>query len=143
MKRLEDWPEKLFSFLAERANTPFEWGKQDCCLFVCDATLMMTGIDLAADFRGSYSDALSAARAVKEYAGAGVEALAEKMAAAHGIQEIPPAYAQRGDVVLFDTTEYGETLGIVGMMGFEIVSTGICGLRYLPIAEALRAWRIG
>jgi hypothetical protein len=143
MKRHEDWPERLGMFLAERKDMPFEWGSQDCCLFVCDAVLAMTGTDLAADFRGTYTDALCAARAIKAYAGAGVEALAEKMAGANGIQEIPPEFAQRGDVVLFDTTEYGETLGIVGMMGYEIVSTGELGARYTPTAEGIRAWRIG
>jgi hypothetical protein len=41
--------------LLEHQSDSFSYGRWDCCLFVCDAIRVMTGIDLAADYRGAYS----------------------------------------------------------------------------------------
>src|SRR5258708_4686376 len=60
MKRLEDWVVRLEAFIKERTAQPFKWGSQDCCLFAADAIEAITGVDLAADFRGKYSGAETA-----------------------------------------------------------------------------------
>lgn len=147
MQRVQDWPERLARYLAARAYSPFVWGQHDCCLFACDAVQAMTGVDLAADFRGKYSDAISALRAVKEFAGAGVGALAAKIAEQHGIPEISTRLAQRGDVVLLNVLGDGfsrqETLGLVDLSGNLVVSVGELCLQHVPMADAIAAWRIG
>ena len=53
--RKPDWQALLDAFLAEHQFDSFQYGRWDCCLFVCDAILAMTGVDPAAAYRGTYS----------------------------------------------------------------------------------------
>jgi hypothetical protein len=110
-------------------------------MFACDAVKGMTGVDLAADFRGKYSNMVSAFRTVKDFAGGGIADLVEKIAKENGIDEINPKLAQRGDVVLIAGT-YGDTLAIVGMDGKSVYAVGNDGWKRWPISTALKAWRI-
>ena len=150
LKRHEDWPTRLDQFLAERREQPFIWGRHDCCLFASDAIHAMTGTDVAADFP-PYDTALGARKALKEYAGASsVAELADWIAELYGIREIPPSFAQRGDVVLLNRdrlggelpTPAGQTLGIVALDGEEIWAPGEFRLVSVPLEVAERAWRI-
>jgi hypothetical protein len=140
LRRAESWPEFLAAFIEARKCRAFEWGAHDCALFACDAVLEMTGVDLAEDFRGQYSDAVSALRVIRRTA-LGVGELAENLAANFGIAEVPPALARRGDIVLFDG-EHGETLGIVALDGCHVLAPAEDGLDTRPLAIATRAWRI-
>jgi hypothetical protein len=73
----------------------------------------------------------------------GIGRLAESIALEHGIPEIPPLRARRGDVCLFDTGQ-GETLGIC--RGNIVLAPGKDGLVGHPVSkllESLRAWEIG
>lgn len=147
MKSHHYWPERLADFIARRQEMPFAWGLNDCCLFACDAVLEMSGHDLAIDFRGKYGSALSAVRAMRDFAGMDVEsahlvgALADKIAEQHSIQDIPVLMAQRGDVVLL-MAQRGESLGIVGIRGDRAVAPGVEGLESVPLSQCLKAWRI-
>ncbi|HZP31886.1 MAG TPA: hypothetical protein VFB23_00890 [Candidatus Acidoferrales bacterium] len=147
MKRFEDWPTRLDEFIDSRRNAPFAWGSNDCCLFACDAVLAMTGEDLAADFRGKYSDARGAIHVLRDFLkGIGddaplIEALAVHIARIREIKEIAPRFAQRGDVVLFEDA-HGETLGLVSLAGDDILAPGESELVRIPISSVLRAWRI-
>lgn len=138
--RRQDWPSRLFAFIEERRHAPFEWGRQDCCLFVCDGILTITGLDPAAKiYRGKYHDKLGAARLLKKHGG--VEAVAEKVCAELGFVELPhPALAQRGDVAVLDTTEHGPALGLC--VGAQLAAAGPDGLTFSPLGAARRAWRI-
>jgi len=166
---LPNWPTLLHKFLAERMNTPFVWGKHDCCLFACDAVLAMTGEDLAGDFRGKYDSALSAVRTMQAFTAENAESaekitrlldlsrqavdypitksgdlvglVADRIAQNHGIKEIPPLMAQRGDVALVLAAR-GESLGIVSLRGDSVLSPGEKGLIALPLKMALKVWRI-
>ncbi|HEY2361215.1 MAG TPA: hypothetical protein VGK36_08875 [Candidatus Angelobacter sp.] len=146
------WQELLHNYLLRRQNEAFAWGSMDCCLFACDAIHELTGVDLAADFRGSdfrgkYNSALSAARAMKSFVGQGtqarnlVEDVAVKIAAQNGIQEVPVLMAQRGDVLLLDSP-LGKSLGILGLRGTHVHTTGPDGVVDVPLHECERAWRI-
>ena len=137
--RDERWPERLASFIEERRHAPFAWGSNDCSLFACDAMLAMTGIDIAAEFRGKYSDELGALRCLKDHAGGALEATAEKIAAQFGLLEIPPLHAQRGDVAIIPTTN-GPALGVV--IGEDIVAAGPSGVAFFSLRDVQRAWRI-
>lgn len=60
----------LFSSLKrEWRSIPFEWGKSDCILSVCDYVLGQTGIDPAAPWRGSYDSEAGAQKIVSYYGG--------------------------------------------------------------------------
>lgn len=145
--RKEDWPEILAEFFALRSvqdlpSATFAWGTHDCALFVCDAVRAMTAVDLAADFRFKYSSERGALRVMQTFAGGGLAELADKMAAQHGLAEVPQLMAQRGDIVLV-TSESGEpALGIVSMNGWDIFVVGKQGLVTRPLDAAVKAWRI-
>jgi hypothetical protein len=149
------WQDILHSYLLRRQNEPFSWGSMDCCLFACDAVLEMTGVDLAADFRGKYDSLLTAVKAMKRFVADAdedveepndgesdlVEAVAVTIALQHGIEEVPPLMAQRGDVVLLDSP-LGKGLGILGLRGTHVHSAGPDGVVDVPLQECSRAWRI-
>lgn len=131
--RYEDWPARLNAFLAD--EQPFEWGRRDCTLFAADAVLCITGIDPAKPWRGRYKTAIGAARIQKAHGG-----LAELVAQA-GLEEVRPTMAQRGDVVLIQSTD-GPTLAVVNLSG-NVSGQGQSGVTVYPIKEATRAWRVG
>jgi hypothetical protein len=54
--RFPDWTERLEPVLEAQSLRAFAYGNWDCCLFVADAALAMTGFDPAADYRGAYGD---------------------------------------------------------------------------------------
>jgi hypothetical protein len=141
-KRLRNWPKLLAAHLKASAGRPFAWGAVDCGLAAADAIQAMTGKDPAAELRGRYSTADGATEALLAFAGGGIEAAAEKIAAQQGWSEIPIKFAGRGDLVLFDSQD-GATLGIVGMDGIHAHSTGPKGAVRIPILGCCRrAWRV-
>lgn len=107
--RPEDWPTRLYDFLEEVREQPFAWGSRDCALTACDWIKALTGIDPAADLRGTYSTALGAARVMKERGG--LEQIARDACAMHRWPEVRPAFARRGDITLYDT-DSGPALGV-------------------------------
>ena len=98
----------------------------------------MTGTDIAAEFRGKYSDEATAAAVIKAYAGGGLEELTVKVAVAHGMKEVSPKLAQRGDLVLFETA-LGATLGIVHLNGQRACSVGLKGIVWVCTLNCKRA----
>jgi hypothetical protein len=142
MQRKQDWPKRLDDALMKHAQTPFELGTHDCLLAVCNAIEGMTGVDPGATYRGQYTTELGFMRLVKERGYTSLEHLVETLTAEHAMREIKPAFAQRGDVVLFDA-EAGPAFGIVHLNGVESVCVGPDGLRRVPTLTARRAWRVG
>lgn len=130
-QRHRDWQSRLQACLAERRARPFAWGSHDCCLFVCDAVLSMTGHDPAADVRG-YRTERQAVRLVKQLGG--MRAIG---AARFGV-EIVPALAQTGDVALIEL-DGRESLALCG--GGHWIAPGLDQLEVLPITTAVTAWR--
>ena len=140
MQRHPSWPACLDAYFQAHRQTPFQYGRFDCCLMVADAVLAMTGTDLAAAFRGRYESATAAGRAVKECCGSiSIAMLAAKIAAENGMPEIEPLRAGRGDMVLLRRPR---SLGVVATNGREIVVAGRNGLQSAPLTDCLRAWRI-
>jgi hypothetical protein len=150
---IHTWQDALHKFIVRVHKQKFAWGSMDCCLFACDAVREMTAVDLAHDFRvngvrGKYDSLTSAVRAMREFVGDQnadihtlVEIVAENIAAKHSIDEVDLMKAQRGDVVLFDSP-MGKALGIVGLRGTHVHTTGSDGLIEVPLRKCLRAWRI-
>ena len=140
IRRFEDWPARLGDALAAAGDRPFEYGKHDCCLAVCDVVLAFTGADLAADFRG-YKGAAAARRILKRHGG--VVGIATAIAKRHRIPEVHPGLAQRGDVVIVDK-DGDKALGIVDPTGSRVVAAARAGGWVTrPVAGIKRAWRIG
>ena len=75
-------------------------------MWTADVVMAMSvdGIDLAAPYRGTYSDAAGAADVIAEATGGGtLEDLMVMIAAQYTLPEVEPAFAWRGDIALFDT----------------------------------------
>lgn len=139
MPRKSNWPAALSLFLQEKATVPFQWGENDCCLFTCDWLAILTGHypEPAAELRGTYSDALGAARVLQPRGG--VEQIAADYCASQHWSDVPPAFAQRGDIVLFDGP-HGPSLGVC--IGCYFCGPGPEGVGQQPMSAARRAWRV-
>ena len=141
MQRFADWPARLDSFLQSRRATAFTYGAHDCCLFVADAIVVMTGIDFAAEFRNRYRTRFGALRRLREKcAGGTVDAIAGQVFAAHGVAEIRPGYAQRGDVVAIRQRD-DMVLGLIMLNGWPVVADDP-GWAMSSRAHAVRAWKV-
>ncbi len=144
LNKPDHWRERHFhTFPLERARDPFEWGTNDCCLFPANAIQAITGVDIAADFRGKYADEASAFALIQSITGGlTVADAAAYCAAKHGLVEnAHPLMAQRGDLVVMKS---GDTLicGIVHLNGRHVVTVATSGLVRLPITTVVRSWRI-
>ena len=139
--RRHDWPERLDAYLAQTSAQAFAWGVNDCALFACAAIEAMTGVDPAAELRGRYNTRAGALRVLRTEGG-GLDVVAGNLAAQHGFEEIKPALAQRGDLVLLDT-EDGPALAIVGHDGMNAVCAGPQGMTRVPVLSCRRAWAVG
>lgn len=136
IRRREDWPEQLLTFVRSREHTPFAWGGNDCALFAADAALAMTDHDFAAPFRGRYKTGLGAMKALRSN---GAEDLAGYLTHALGAAVVP-GLARRGDVVLFEAVG-GPALGVV--VGSTAAAAGRDGVTWVPATHWQQAWRVG
>jgi hypothetical protein len=144
--RSDDWHTRLGDHIRAASGRSFVWGLFDCCTFACDGILAMTGIDPMAALRGKYSTAIGAARALKGFAGGGLDEAAEHIAGLLHAPEIPVLRATRGDCVVADvTTPEGlraPALGLVAMNGRQALFAGPVGLTVIPLRDCRRAWRV-
>jgi hypothetical protein len=143
LTRHGNWQSLLQKHLESRRNEPFAWGTNDCSIFVADAILAHTGVDIAAEFRGKYTDAASAKEVIHTITGGfTVEDAAVFVAKQHGMKELPSVlYAQRGDMVILDT-ELGPAVGIVHLSGQHAIFTAQDGLHKVAVSKTRRAWRV-
>ena len=145
IKRFPDWPERLNLFVESRQSQRARWGVQDCALFACDAVIEMTGVDLAADFRGAYESAKTAREQLRMYVGGStLRDATEWIATEHGISRVPPAFAQRGDVALIsmDNSWFKGALALV-MIGHVLVPAKPRGLERVPLSRITQVWAVG
>ena len=132
MSRNADWVDQMFATIEAHADLPFEWGVNDCCIFVARVIDAMTGSVIEADLSAEYSD----------------EETALAFIASHGSLEAAvsvflgdpvPGMAMRGDAVLLDGGD-GPAMGI--MLGDVIAAMGPNGFVYVPRGEALMRWAV-
>lgn len=139
--RLPDWQSRLSLVIKDHQKDSFEWGRNDCCLFICNAIEAMTGIDPATPFfRGNYHSKEEGYALIAEFCGGGIEKMVEKMAETHGYVEVHPNFAQRGDVGLYIDRDAGPTLAL--SLGTQWAFLKESGLGYLPRASVTRVWRV-
>lgn len=144
LTRVKHWDTvALHAFLLERVHQPFEWGKNDCALFAADAVLAMTGTDIAAEFRGKYTDEASAFALIKTVTGGTTVAdAAVYCAKQHALPEWDaPRRAQRGDLVVI---ENGGRLiaGVVHLNGRSVATMSERGVVLLSILNVIRSWHV-
>ena len=147
--RARTWEHVEFDgFLRDHFHKPFVWGENDCCLFAANGVLAITGVDIAADFRGKYTDLPSALRAIHDIAGGTDVADAISWCAAkYELVEWArdgkplPLMARRGDLVAVRND--GNTIaGLVELSGRWVAAMGEDGILYLPLTDIVRAWHV-
>lgn len=148
-RRHDGWQSLSHKHYIGSRHTPFAWGTHDCCTTVCDHIEAITGVDVYAEFRGTYTDAASAVASIHKITGGStVEDAANYVTAKFSIPELlSPLFAQRADVVLYDHPIEGgktePTLGIVDLTGQYALFTGETGRLRIQLSKCRRAWRIG
>lgn len=142
MTRSAAWQADLSAFLELNQYRKFQYGEWDCCLFVCDAVQVMTGVDLAEWFRGTYCDRQSAIARMREFCGkASLLSVVRDIARAHEMTACKVLQARRGDVVLVKRASR-VSLGMVAMNGKDVIVASRKGLWRMHMSEALRAWHV-
>lgn len=81
----------ISSYIRDNADTPFEWGKFDCCIFTSHIINLQTEIDLYQPYAGKYHDEKSALAALKSIGS--IESQMDKH-----FDRINPDLARRGDI---------------------------------------------
>lgn len=125
---------KLNQFLRERADVPFAWGVNDCCIFAADWVLACTGRDPMVVIRG-YINETDAADLIGR--GGGIKRMTTDTL---GAPAPTVTTAQRGDVVLFESGD-GPALGVCIGDKFAAVRP-VGGVGYFAMRHALTAWRV-
>lgn len=128
--RIEGWESKLNQVISETGA--FEWGTNDCCMFVVRVAQALTGKDHGKPYRGYKTAKGAASRLLKH---GGVEGIATKEFG----EPKRPLLAKRGDIVSFKNN--GEiVLGIC--VGDKIAAVSEAGLIVLSMREAINAWSV-
>lgn len=135
--RLAGWPEALVAAIEAARHRPFAWGEHDCAIMAADVVRAITGRDWYEDWRGTYATEEALAARVEPFGG--VEGALASVMAAFGAQEIDPAFAQRGDVVLVHIGNE-EMVGIA--LDDRVAVAGLDGLGFAPRRMARRAWAV-
>jgi len=136
MYRKPDWEARLAAYLEPLRLRTFAWGRHDCCTFAAGAVEAMTEVDPIPEFRGRYSSARGAARALKRL---GRGTLAATLDAK--FEAVPASLAQRGDIVMSDGLLgicWGTVLFAVGREGDR---EGLVRIDRRNWVEP-RAWRV-
>jgi hypothetical protein len=140
--RKANWQSEFDWLITSSRNRAFEWGKWDCCLFVADAILAVTGDDLAAGLRGSYSSLGEARWLLRaRYGSASIERSVARLFSIAGIPGITPGFAMRGDPVIARSGRDFQ-IGLVALNGGIIINSETKGLTSVPRSLVTRAWHI-
>lgn len=138
--RLPDWRSRLTVHLQTVARNPFDYGQHDCALFTASCVEAMTGVDLAARYRGLYRSLKGGLKLLSSEGFNSPLAIVQ----AHFAQ-VPTAFAQVGDImVLHDeagSAAYGvDALGIDVGERIAVLRLGELGMA--PRAAAIAAYRV-
>ena len=136
--RPTNWPELLDAEVAAAAAEPFAWGAHDCYRWAARVVLRLGGPDVLAG-TGAWHDEDSARASILAW-GKNLEAGMRRLCAERGMQEIPPALAQRGDLVVLRTPRGPMAAICIGSTALAAAEAG--GVAALPMALCLRAWAV-
>jgi len=134
LTRLPNWPDLLAAFIEERRHMPFQWGQNDCATFAADAVLRLTGQDVLASLRGTWSTEGQALELAARMGG-----LSWAVRQLLGRPSAQPRRAARGSVVC------ARMLGVPIMgvhLGAHWCAPGAHGLEFRPAAEERLAWEV-
>jgi hypothetical protein len=135
LNRRPDWQSRLVDYLGRASRMPFQPGRHDCALFAAGAVEAMTGVDLAAHWRGRYRTLRGGVRVLRRDGYADHVALAAAHFRARGAGEV----AMPGDLAAVPTQD-GPALGVV--QGQHVYVVGPDGLGMVPVVSALVVFEV-
>lgn len=127
LTRLPDWQPRLRSWLRGIGNRQIEPGRHDCCLFGAGAVEALTGVDLAAPWRGRYTTYRGGFRILRK---AGYRDHVDLIA--RHLDEAVLAEALAGDIAIVPTDD-GDAVGVFqGSAIYVLTSSGRLGFAPVP-----------
>jgi hypothetical protein len=141
--RAHDWEMRLHAFIESEKHKPFAWGTHDCCIFAANWILALTGVDIAEDFRGKYTDEASCNALLAKLGYADVAAMiAAQLTVKWQFPAVQPNFAHRGDLIQVQQPT-GPALCVVGLNGKHAHGVSDKGLvRMRTYHDAVKAWRV-
>ncbi len=133
MVRHQNWQRRFSEFLSEHKKMPFQWGENDCVLFVGKSVKAITDQDFYSQYH--YSNEEEAKKIIED--NGGIKGLISK---ALGDPHTNYKKAKRGDAVLMKLPEI--TAGVVDDSGAWIVSLTKTGTLKLPLRNAIYVWSV-
>lgn len=129
--RYPDWPARLSKYFLSVKDSSFSYGEFDCCIFISDAVVAMTGVDQMGEFRGKYTDKDSSIAALKEYGSGNLyKTLVKKFG-----RSVPGVQGRRGDI------GYAEgSCGIITGTSGVFLRDG--GFMHVPLTMIQRSFRV-
>ncbi|RWR25420.1 hypothetical protein D2T29_22065 [Sinirhodobacter populi] len=138
MRRLDDWKSRLSAYVLACGTRTLEFGVFDCSLFGADGVEAVTGVDIAADFRGRYTTFKGGLRVVRKAGFADHLAVFDHFLG----PRIRWMAATAGDLAAVTGEDGSPAVGIVqGANIYVLAPAG--GLTLAPLDAALMAWRVG
>lgn len=133
LTRLPDWHPRLASYLAQVMRRAFRPGSHDCVLFAAGAVEALTGVDLAAEFRGTYRTLAEGQEVLVARGFADHIALVESL-----FEPVAPALAQVGDLAVVPSDEDARgALGVFQGAGVYVLRpSGLAVVDRLTVREA-------
>ena len=132
--RQNGWEQRLWRVTRGALVKPFEYGTNDCAIFAADCVKAITGVDLAAELRGTYSTEAGALKVILQRGCENIEQLISTF-----LPEMPKEMARRGDLVSVEGI-HGVFIAVVD--GRTAVGPTPSGIRHTAKAKARMAWRV-
>lgn len=129
--RPEGWESLLHEHFEEARGKPFSWGTHDCVLWSASWIERITGLDLAAKWRGTYETEEQAKTVLDSLGFKGTAELAS-----HYLPEVPVRLAQRGDIMLHPSGALGICGGAIALFVTER------GILRTEFSRCLQAWKV-
>lgn len=138
LTRRDNWRSRYAEFMDLTRRVPFAWGEADCAEgFAFGAVEAITGHDMGAEFRGTYSNEEEAASVLKAK---GVKNLADLIGLY--LPEQHPSEARNGDIGFIpDKGPLGGSLCLFDSTGVFVKTSDGHGMR--PRQDATRSFRVG
>ncbi len=140
LSRVKGWRARFEAAIDEIKSKPFDWKDNECVVGLCaKVTLAITGVDLAAQYRGTFDSAETAYKVMRR---AGFDNLADLVASFLPEYAEGPCRAKIGDIVAIPMdSKFKFALGVVnGERVFVLMPDGI---GTVDLLDAKRAFMVG
>ncbi len=126
---------KINQYLRSNKDREFKWGDFDCCLMAADIAILAGHEDPAKDVRGKYTTPSGAKKVLLKHFNGEIEN------AFNHLPVIEPSFAQRGDLVLFETSN-GKVMAVKWINGhYCIAPEGGLGIM-VEVNNPIKSWRV-